>query len=73
MKRLLTDSEIEEVCIAQKSLAGIEVCRAIEAKILAKIGERIAYLSKNNRIVWGTTHPQPYTPLYAIPFIEGEE
>ena len=73
MKRLLTDSEIEEVCIAQKSLAGIEVCRAIEAKILAKIGERIAYLSKDNRIVWDTTHPHLYTPLYAIPFLSEDE
>ena len=72
MKHVLTNSEIDAVA-SNKRLYPINFARAIEQAILAKIGDRIAYLSKDKRIIWDTTHPQYYTPLYAIPFIEGEE
>ena len=78
MKQILTDEEIAEVMDRGDVVEGnrflpFAYARAIEAAILEKIGERVAYLSKDNRIVWETTHPQLYTPLYAIPFIkEGE-
>ncbi len=76
MKHILTDSEIKNTldkvvcCLQDRDIA---YSRAIEQAILERIGERIAYLSKDKRIVWDTTHPHHYTPLYAIPFIEGGE
>lgn len=42
MTPLLTDEEIDTICIEVRSLAGYEVCRAIEQAVMRKAYQRAA-------------------------------
>ena len=83
MKHVLTDEEIDSVeteVLVDLIGTQFDVYRAIEAKILEKIGEAKAWQNKylpNSFYTNDNLNPQwgldDMTPLYAIPFIEGEE
>lgn len=81
MKRILTDSEIDESFYSLSDTPGQMhrlIARAIEQAILEKIGEAVAHMDRNELggLYFAACKNKPSkaaVPLYAIPFIEGEE
>lgn len=74
MKTILTDDEITQVFDETNGESWRSYARAIEAKILEKIGEAVAKISVINgvRLVRSNQLPNG-APLHTIPFIEVEE
>jgi hypothetical protein len=73
--KTLTDEEMENVCVSVRSIAGIEVCRAIEQAILERIGEPSGYICKVGLPCFQKTllkgnDPSKWTPLFAIKGVE---
>lgn len=75
MKTILTDEEITQVFNETNGASWLSFARAIEAKIIERIGEAVAYYEKNQDLdAWFIAYSHntnaQVKPLYAIPFIE---
>lgn len=77
--KILTDEEIAEISVecALNGPSDIDFARALEAKIMERIGEPVAWCNKKNtraviRSVGGTMHTGDWTPLFAIKGVNDE-